>query len=80
MIGFAAETEDLQENAVAKRQRKQCDWIIANQVGGAADPVFGSDMNHIMLIGETAVENWPRMLKTDLADRLAERIAEELSK
>ena len=80
VIGFAAETEDLQENAVAKRQRKQCDWIIANQVGGEADPVFGSDMNHIMLIGETAVENWPRMLKTELADRLAERIAEELSK
>jgi phosphopantothenoylcysteine synthetase/decarboxylase len=49
-------------------------------VGGAADPVFGSDINHIMLIGETAVENWPRMLKTELADRLAERIAEELSK
>ena len=80
VIGFAAETEDLQENAIAKRQRKQCDWIIANQVGGAADPVFGSDMNHIMLICETAVENWPRMLKTKLADRLAERIAEELSK
>ena len=80
VIGFAAETEDLQENAVAKRQRKQCDWIIANQVSGEADPVFGSDMNHIMLIGETAVENWPRMLKTELADRLAERIAEELSK
>ena len=35
VIGFAAETEDLQENAIAKRQRKQCDWIIANQVGGA---------------------------------------------
>ena len=80
VIGFAAETENLLQNATKKRQRKGCDWIIANQVGGKADPVFGSDMNHIMLIGETAVENWPRMLKTELADRLAERIAEELSK
>ena len=42
VIGFAAETENLVENARAKRQRKGCDWIIANQVGGDDDPVFGS--------------------------------------
>ncbi|MEL0141639.1 MAG: bifunctional phosphopantothenoylcysteine decarboxylase/phosphopantothenate--cysteine ligase CoaBC [Alphaproteobacteria bacterium] len=77
LIGFAAETEDVLENATAKRGRKQCDWIIANQVGAADDPVFGSDQNHIMLISETAVETWPRMLKTELADKLAERIAME---
>ena len=63
------------ENAAAKRRCKQCDWIIANQVGAADDPVFGSDQNHIMLISKTAVETWPRMLKTELADKLAERIA-----
>ena len=77
LIGFAAETEDVLENATAKRHRKQCDWIVANQVGAADDPVFGSDQNHIMLISETAVENWPRMLKTELADKLADRIAME---
>ncbi|MGB1758431.1 MAG: bifunctional phosphopantothenoylcysteine decarboxylase/phosphopantothenate--cysteine ligase CoaBC [Candidatus Puniceispirillaceae bacterium] len=77
LVGFAAETEDVLENATAKRHRKQCDWIVANQVGVADDPVFGSDQNHIMLISETAVENWPRMLKTELADKLADRIAME---
>ncbi|MDA0331804.1 MAG: bifunctional phosphopantothenoylcysteine decarboxylase/phosphopantothenate--cysteine ligase CoaBC [Proteobacteria bacterium] len=77
LIGFAAETEDVLENATAKRSRKQCDWMIANQVGAADDPVFGSDQNHIMLISETAVETWPRMLKTELADKLAERITME---
>ncbi len=77
LIGFAAETEAVLENATAKRGRKQCDWIIANQVGAADDPVFGSDQNHIMLISETAVETWPRMLKTELANKLSERIAME---
>ena len=46
-------------------------------VGVADDPIFGSDHNHIMLISKTAVETWPRMLKTELADKLAERIAME---
>ena len=46
-------------------------------VGAADDPIFGSDKNHIMLISETTVETWPRMLKTELADNLAERIAME---
>ena len=77
LIGFAAETEDVLENATAKRSSKQCDWIIANQVGAADDPTFGSDQNHIMLISETTVETWPRMLKTELADKLVERIAME---
>jgi phosphopantothenoylcysteine decarboxylase/phosphopantothenate--cysteine ligase len=77
LIGFAAETEDVLENATAKRSRKQCDWIIANQVGAANDPIFSSDRNHIMLISETTVETWPRMLKTELADKLAERIEVE---
>ena len=42
VIGFAAETENLIENAQAKRRRKGCDWMIANQVGDEDDPVFGS--------------------------------------
>ena len=42
VIGFAAETENLFENAIAKRDRKGCDWMIANQVGSNDDPVFGA--------------------------------------
>ena len=77
LIGFAAETDDVLENATVKRSRKKCDWIIANQVGDANNPVFGCDQNHILLISKTTVETWPRMLKTELADKLAERIAME---
>jgi len=79
LVGFAAETEDLLENATAKRQRKECDWIIANQVGAADDPVFGSDQNRVLLVSKTAVENWPRMLKTELAQKLVDRIVTEFS-
>ena len=52
-------------------------WVIrgTNLIGN--DPVFGSDHNRITLISETAVETWPRMLKTELADKLVERIAME---
>ena len=78
LIGFAAETDDLQENATAKRSHKRCDWIVANQVGAAGESVFGSDQNNVILVSETTVENWPLMLKTELADKLAERIAAEL--
>ena len=79
VIGFAAETENVQENATIKLHRKKCDWIIANQVGRGGDPVFGSDHNDIFLISETMFENWPRMLKTNLAQKLVERIAMEFS-
>ena len=79
VIGFAAETDNLQANAVAKRQRKGCDWIIANQVAGADDPVFGSASNTAMLITETDIETWPQMLKTDLAERLADKIEAEFA-
>ena len=80
VIGFAAETENLLENAAAKRRRKGCDWIIANQVGGYDDPVFGSTTNKVLVITELSVETWPRMRKTELAEKLADYIEAELSK
>ena len=80
VIGFAAETEDLLQNATKKRQRKGCDWIIANQVGGDADPVFGSALNQAMLISANGVDEWPQMQKTDLAERLADHIEAELTR
>ena len=80
VIGFAAETEDLLQNATKKRQRKGCDWIIANQVGGDADPVFGSTLNQAMLISANGVDEWPQMQKTDLAERLADHIEAEVTR
>ncbi|HEY2011176.1 MAG TPA: bifunctional phosphopantothenoylcysteine decarboxylase/phosphopantothenate--cysteine ligase CoaBC [Rhizomicrobium sp.] len=75
VIGFAAETDDVVANAVAKRTRKGVDWIIANDVSG---DVMGGDRNRIHLISESGMENWPDMTKTEVGARLAERIAEKL--
>jgi phosphopantothenoylcysteine decarboxylase/phosphopantothenate--cysteine ligase len=79
VIGFAAETENLLENAAAKRRRKGCDWIIANQVGGSDDPVFGSALNQAILLTSDRVEEWPRMQKTEIAEKLADQIEAEYS-
>ena len=79
VIGFAAETENLFENASAKRLRKGCDWMIANQVGEDDDPVFGSTKNKALMITELNVETWPKMRKTELAEKLANRIEAEFS-
>ena len=79
VIGFAAETENLFENATAKRHLKGCDWMIANQVGGDEDPIFGSTTNEALMITELNVETWPKMLKTELAEKIADRIEAEFS-
>jgi phosphopantothenoylcysteine decarboxylase/phosphopantothenate--cysteine ligase len=76
VIGFAAETDDVVENAVAKRARKGADWIIANDVSG---DVMGGDRNRIHIISEAGVEDWPDMTKTEVGVRLAARIAEKLT-
>jgi len=75
VIGFAAETDDVVQNAVAKRARKGADWIIANDVSG---DVMGGDRNRIHLVSETGIEDWPDMTKTEVGARLAARIAEKL--
>ncbi len=77
VVGFAAETENVIEHATAKRARKGCDWILANDVAPATGP-FGGARNRIHLIDEAGVESWPEMTKTAVAVRLAERIAEHL--
>jgi len=73
VIGFAAETNDVEKNAKGKLTRKGCDWIVANDVSG--DVMGGSD-NEVLLVSKSAVERWPRMDKSEVAMRLAERIAE----
>lgn len=73
VIGFAAETADLEANARAKLSRKGCDWIVGNDV---SDDVFGSEGNAVTLFTrEGAVEAWPRQPKAEVARRLAARIA-----
>ena len=74
VVGFAAETEKVVEYAVEKRQRKGCDWILANDVSPETG-IFGGDSNVIHFVHEDGVENWPRMTKQEVADRLALRIA-----
>jgi phosphopantothenoylcysteine decarboxylase / phosphopantothenate---cysteine ligase len=74
VIGFAAETDNVIENAIAKRARKACDWIVANDVSPATG-TFGGDTNTVHLITAAGAEDWPAMAKTDVAARLAERIA-----
>lgn len=75
VIGFAAETHDVEDYARAKLSRKNCDWIVANDVSG---DVMGGVENEIMLITKSESEKWPRMSKTAVASRLALKIAETL--
>jgi phosphopantothenoylcysteine decarboxylase/phosphopantothenate--cysteine ligase len=77
VVGFAAETDDLEANARAKLARKGCDWIVANDVG--VEGVMGGEANTVAIVSAAGVERWTRMPKTEVAQRLAERIARELS-
>ena len=78
VIGFAAETVDIVENARKKRARKRCDWILANDVSPGTG-TFGGDSNHILLVDAAGVEEWPLMSKREVAARLADRIAAALA-
>jgi phosphopantothenoylcysteine decarboxylase / phosphopantothenate---cysteine ligase len=78
VVGFAAETENVVANAVAKRKRKGCDWILANDVAPGTG-TFGGDANTIHFVTAAGVEAWPRLDKDAVARRLAERIAAALA-
>ncbi|MEQ8396242.1 bifunctional phosphopantothenoylcysteine decarboxylase/phosphopantothenate--cysteine ligase CoaBC [Thalassobaculum sp.] len=78
VVGFAAETEKVIEHATAKRARKGCDWIVANDVSPATG-TFGGDANTVHLISDGPVEDWPRATKAEVGDRLAARIAEHFT-
>ena len=77
VVGFAAETENIVANAQAKRESKGCDWLLANDVSPQSGTFGGAD-NTIHLVSADGVEDWPRMSKEDVADRLAERVAAAL--
>ena len=74
VVGFAAETDNVLANATAKRDRKGCDWIVANDVRPETG-IMGGDENAVTLITAEGVETWDRMSKAAVADRLAVRIA-----
>lgn len=79
VVGFAAETNDVIENATAKRLRKGCDWIVANDVSPETGIMGGSE-NAVTLISDAGAEDWPRMSKTAVATQLAARIADAITK
>ncbi len=82
VVGFAAETERLVENATRKLAEKGCDWIVANDVSPESG-TFGGETNRVHLIaadgGAPQIEDWPPLTKIEVAERLSERIADALS-
>ena len=74
VVGFAAETEKLAEHAAAKRARKGCDWLVANNVGGTG--IMGGAENEVLLLTDTGNEHWSRMNKLAVAQRLAAKIGD----
>ena len=75
LVGFAAETANVVENAIAKQIAKGADWIVANDVSG---DVMGGAHNRVHLVTANGVEHWPEMTKDEVARRLVERISKEL--
>jgi phosphopantothenoylcysteine decarboxylase/phosphopantothenate--cysteine ligase len=76
VVGFAAETEQLESHARDKLARKGCDWIVANDV--TRPGVLGGEENAVTLITRDGAEPWPRATKAEVAARLAARVAEAL--
>ena len=74
VVGFAAETDDVIRHAIAKRARKGCDWILANDVGQGTE-TFGGRDNTVHLVTDSGVEDWPRMSKEAVGRQLAQRLA-----
>ena len=72
LVGFAAETENVTEQATLKRQAKRADWIVANDVSGE---VMGGHRNRVHLVTADGVEHWPEASKEEVARRLVDRIA-----
>ncbi|OXE36416.1 MAG: bifunctional phosphopantothenoylcysteine decarboxylase/phosphopantothenate--cysteine ligase CoaBC [Phenylobacterium zucineum] len=77
VVGFAAETDNVEAYAQAKLIRKGCDWIIANDVSIAE--TMGGDHNAVSIVTTKGIERWTRLDKSEVADRLADRMAESLT-
>ncbi|MEZ5920823.1 MAG: bifunctional phosphopantothenoylcysteine decarboxylase/phosphopantothenate--cysteine ligase CoaBC [Parvularculaceae bacterium] len=79
VVGFAAETDNVLAHARAKRIRKGCDWIIANDVSAGAHCAMGGDRNTVTLISADGEEAWPELSKDETAQKLARAIADALA-
>ena len=80
LIGFAAETEKIDQHAKAKLEKKSCDWIVANDVSGpVGDSVMGGADNSVHIVTRSGSEIWERLPKTEVARRLVARIGEALA-
>ena len=77
MVGFAAETDNVEAHAHAKLARKGCDWIVANDV--SIEGTMGGDDNAVAIVTGSGIERWDRIPKADVARRLALRMAEALN-
>jgi phosphopantothenoylcysteine decarboxylase/phosphopantothenate--cysteine ligase len=75
VIGFAAETDDVVDNAIAKRDRKKTDWIVANDVSG---DVMGGHRNRVHLVTAEGIEDWPEDSKQEVARHLIRRVEQEI--
>jgi phosphopantothenoylcysteine decarboxylase/phosphopantothenate--cysteine ligase len=75
LVGFAAETDSVVANAVAKRDAKGADWIVANDVSGQ---VMGGMRNRVHLVTAKGIEDWPEASKKEVAERLIDRVAAAL--
>ena len=73
LIGFAAETERVVEQAIAKREAKRADWVVANDVSGG---VMGGERNRVHLVTASGVEDWPETSKEEVARHLIARTAQ----
>lgn len=78
VVGFAAETDDVQANAMAKHKRKGCDWIVANDVSPETGIMGGSE-NAVTIISDDGAEVWPRLTKDQVAAKIAAKIAEAMT-
>ncbi|MCR9137246.1 MAG: bifunctional phosphopantothenoylcysteine decarboxylase/phosphopantothenate--cysteine ligase CoaBC [Alphaproteobacteria bacterium] len=78
VVGFAAETQNLEDNARAKLQRKGADWIVANDVSPDTG-IMGGDHNRVRIVTHSGIEDWPKMDKQSVAERLAREIVKSLT-
>ncbi|MBD8891477.1 bifunctional phosphopantothenoylcysteine decarboxylase/phosphopantothenate--cysteine ligase CoaBC [Roseibium litorale] len=79
LVGFAAETQNVLENAQGKLTRKRADWIVANDVS-ATTGIMGGDANTVRIVSASGIEDWPSMDKQEVAVRLVQRIADHLKR
>ena len=77
MIGFAAETENLQNNSIKKLSKKGCDWILGNNVSDKN--VFNQETNKIFFVSKQYTEKWGLMSKKEVAQKLCEKITTQLN-